>query len=153
MKEIQLTNSPLVALVDDEDYDRVKDFNWSLNNGYAHARWHGETVFMHRLLLNLFEGDKEHVDHQNYNRLDNRKSNIRKCSRRQNQHHQLKRKGITTSKFRGVHMHRKKWIARIKINSIKNQYLGMFTTEQEAALVYNEAAKQLHGNFAQLNTL
>jgi hypothetical protein len=66
-----------------------------------------------------------------------------------------KRKG--KSRYRGVLLHdydgRKKcWHARIK-HAGKNQGLGYYETEQEAALAYNQRALELLGDKAKLNVI
>jgi hypothetical protein len=47
----------------------------------------------------------------------------------------------TASGFYGVYANKKRWEAQITYNS-KLQYLGTFDTKQEAALVYERAARQ-----------
>lgn len=53
-------------------------------------------------------------------------------------------KGVTWSKQRG------KWMALIHHNK-QSIYLGLFTDEKEAAMAYNRKAKELYGDFANLN--
>lgn len=85
MKTIQLTRG-MVAIVDDDDYDHVTQFSW-----YAIKRrrlWHAahkrtnKPLYMHRVLLNA-PPDME-VDHANGDGLDNRRHNLRLCTKRQN---------------------------------------------------------------------
>ena len=45
-----------------------------------------------------------------------------------------------------------KWVARISVDG-KSKHIGVYDTEEEAALAYNEAAKQLRGEFARLNVI
>ena len=45
---------------------------------------------------------------------------------------------------------RNKWRARITING-KTMHLGLFASAIEAARAYNEKAKELFGDFANLN--
>jgi len=56
------------------------------------------------------------------------------------------------SPFRGVSFHSctQRWRSRIKHGS-KSEHLGYFCSDVEAAHAYNEAAKKIHGNNAQLN--
>jgi len=47
----------------------------------------------------------------------------------------------TTSKYIGVHKHRNKWVASIKINN-KSIYIGSYSVEEEAAKAYNNYIKE-----------
>lgn len=69
------------ALIDDEDFERVSRFVWSVNNGYA-INQKSQPRQMHRYVMDagLFEDTGLVVDHINRNRLDNRRSNLRICS-------------------------------------------------------------------------
>jgi len=92
------------------------------------------------------------VDHINGNGLDNRKANLRLATRRQNQFNRRQRCDAVLSKYKGVTFRKKtnKWLVRIgycgrRIN------LGLFDNETDAAKAYDEAAKELFGEFAALN--
>ena len=79
------------ALVDDELFDKLNKYHLSISkNGYAQRRVKiGDKISiipMHRQIMNLTFGDKQYVDHINGNRLDNRKSNLRFCTRTENNH-------------------------------------------------------------------
>ena len=54
------------------------------------------------------------------------------------------------SKYKGVNRSHGSWAARIQIDG-KRKTLGSFDTEADAALAYNEAARQCHGEFAYMN--
>ena len=151
VKEIPLTKGA-VALVDDEDFEYLSQMNWYLHSGgYAAAR-HPQTkklTYMHREILRPSEN--EQVDHINRNRLDNRRSNLRKCTRTENMRN-VKGAG-DTSEYKGVSYkkgRKKPWRARIHVS--ENQIiLGDFSTEVEAAFAYDLAAKEHFGEFAYLN--
>jgi hypothetical protein len=92
------------------------------------------------------------VDHINHNGLDNRKANLRPATKSQNcQNKRLGRKN-TSSKYRGVHWHRRfgKWQASIRVNR-KSIHLGYFTDELEAAKAYDRASSKYHGDFGKPN--
>ena len=162
MKEIKLSklgknrNLNLVALVDDDDYEWLNKFNWCATgvNGkyYATKRSkRGEKrVLMHRLILGLTD-PKILSDHEDRNGLNNQRNNLRICTRSQNN---ANRTPIGSSKYLGVFYQpmstNRPWYARI-VKDKKKKYLGSFSTEREAALIYNKAAIELHGEFANLN--
>lgn len=157
MKKVPLTNGGF-AQVDDADFDRVVALGhwWKrTNDGYAGAkltRGRGaREVLMHRFILeppsNLV------IDHINFDTLDNRRKNLRLCTRAQNNQH-VKRKVHNTSGFKGVSWNeeKRKFAAYINANGHRKR-LGYFPTAHEAASAYNDAAVQLHGEFASLNPL
>lgn len=158
MKEIKLTQGK-VALIDDEDFDRVNSFKWFAvmhrstfyarrivkNNGIQ------KTIHMHRFIMNC-PNDKQ-IDHIDGNGLNNIKSNLRTCTNNQN----LCNRGMNknnTSNYKGVNYFRrdKKWRARITINGCE-KHLGLFDTKEDAAQAYNIAAERYHGEFAKLNEI
>jgi hypothetical protein len=148
MKEIKLTNSDLVALVDDEDYEFLIQRNWTLHDrGYVQSN----KTYLHRLVNKTPKGMV--TDHINGNKLDNRKENLRVCTRLQNQQN-VRNSHRGSVKYRGVTISRskKRYIARIKINKY-HKHIGSFRTAEEAALAYNEFAYVYHGEFAVLNKI
>ena len=52
--------------------------------------------------------------------------------------------------YRGVHQCGDSFTSRIAMNG-EDYYLGVFHTEEEAAIAYNKKAKELYGNLASLN--
>lgn len=89
------------------------------------------------------------VDHRNGDTLDNRRTNLRICTRLDNARNQRKIRGV--SRFKGVGLHRGKWLARIRGPESKVVHLGYFASERDAALAYDRAARQYHGEFACTN--
>jgi len=146
------------SIVDDEDFDLVRQFNWSINtNGYAH-RTVGKKrkkLYLHQLIMKIPRG--KDVDHRNGNKLDNRRENLRVATRSQNIVNQFKQKmrnGIkTTSIYKGVYWqkNRNKWLVRL--GRSKLGYVGYFTDEEKAGRAYDERAMLLFGEFAKLNFL
>jgi hypothetical protein len=141
------------AIVDPEDYEMLNQYKWSLSPyGYAcrNQREKGKYVAhiaMHRVIMNAPEG--VHVDHINGDRLDNRKVNLRLATHQEN----LRNRGKTKrngSGFKGVIAERGKWRAEIKKEKV-NVFLGYYYHPLEAAMVFNKAAAEYHGEFAHLN--
>lgn len=107
----------------------------------------------HRLAF-LFETGawpKDHIDHINGIRTDNRLENLRECTIAENNRNNGPM--ITnTSGYKGVFTATKgrSWFAQISVNGSQH-YLGSFTTKEDAAAAYDRAAVYLHGAFAKLN--
>lgn len=134
------------ALVDEDDADRVMQYNWSLTS-YGYAYNSHKIGFMHRFIMNT-PSDMV-VDHINHDPLDNRKANLRNCTHQQNILNSNPKRG-GTSVYRGVHRHRESWVAHIHLNDT-TYHLGTFKEEVEAARAYDKASKELHKQFGRLN--
>ncbi len=151
-KLIPLTKGKF-AIVDAEDYELLNRYKWHVNKGgrtyYARSQEKGKPIRMHRLITDAPKG--LFVDHINHNGLDNRKKNLRLCTRTQNARNRLPRRG-GFSKYKGVSWNtkRKVFIAAISVGG-KKQYLGYFDDQIKAAKAYDKKAKELFGEFAYLN--
>jgi hypothetical protein len=149
MKEIKLTRGK-VALVDDEDFEYLNQWKWFFNKGYAgrHTgpRHRRKLVLMHRDILCVPDGLV--TDHINHDGLDNRRSNLRSCTRAQN-YANSDIHSNNTSGAKGVRLRKdtKKWSAIIKHNQ-KVIYLGCFKNLDEAARAYKDKAREIYGEFA-----
>jgi len=154
MKEIPLTRG-LVAVVDDEDYERLAAFKWRATaDGYAvrdipHPLRPGKKTaeFMHRALLGLAFGDERKGDHRNNCRQDNRRDNLRIATQTENTRNRLLCHSSSGLKGASWHSRDRKWLARICVNN-KNIHLGRFDTAEAAHDAYKAAAAKLHGEFA-----
>jgi len=104
---------------------------------------------LHRLIVGAPVG--EVVDHINGDTLDNRRSNLRVCSRAENLWNAGKRRH-NTSGFKGVCFDKRdgRWYARIRAVGRVHD-LGRYKTAEEAAMAYDAKAAELHGPFARLN--
>ena len=151
-KAIELTQG-YFTVVDYEDYDKMSKYLWNYNKGYA-RRWigNGKSVLMHRELIDVPEG--MFVDHVNGNKLDNRKSNLRACTNKQNSVNSRPYRRKMASQYKGVTYNKNsnKWYARIQ-NDGKRIFIGQYSTEKEAALAYNRKASEFFGEFAYLNVV
>jgi len=142
-----------IILIDDEDYNKIKNYKWgvSYNKKYDNFYVRSKFIDIHRLIMNCPSGMI--VDHINHNGLDNRKENLRICNNKQNRINSLKHKELT-SKYKGVYFEKikRKYRADIRIDK-KLKFIGLFKNEIDAAEAYNQAALKHFGQFANLNII
>lgn len=139
MKEVKLSRSEFVTLVDDEDFERVSKYSWYAEirkNGqrYVKGAVDGKVVRLHRFVLNLQPGVGE-VDHEDGNGFNNQKRNLIVGTKAENMRGGRKHWNAR-SRYRGVQLVKGKWRAIL--------WLGAFETEEQAAEAY---LKAYHGYF------
>lgn len=151
MREILLANSRGIALADDADFEDLMQYRWIHVHGYAYRCEGRKTVMMHRHILGVTDR-RVSVDHIDANKLNNTRSNLRLCNQSQNCANNRKKKGTSTSLYKGViyDARRGLWRAEIKVN-YRAMHLGRFSTEVEAAMAYDAAAILHFGEFARPN--
>jgi len=125
-----------------------------INGGNIYARTSsvlssGKKVWirMHKMITKTDKNIK--IDHKDNNGLNNQESNLRIATAGQNGANCKKRKN-NKSGFKGVVIRRKKFIAQIHYG-VTQHYLGTFNTANEAARAYDKKAKEVFGEFANLN--
>jgi AP2 domain len=146
MKEIPLTQGK-VAMVDDEDFERVSQFKWFASK--VRRTWYAmrsarvgfkkyKTILMHQWIL-----DCKGLDHRDCDGLNNQKNNLRNATGSQNNLNQRKRFG-TTSKFKGVYFRKdiQRWRCELCYKG-ERFHLGYFDSEEAASVAYINKAKEL----------
>lgn len=153
MKKIPLTKGHF-TIVDDQDFGYLNQWKWYFAHGYAVRTQNNYPnksyqVRMHRIILSTPGGMD--TDHINRDRLDNRRSNLRICTRSQNIANTFVEKQNTTG-YKGVSWKtaNNKWVAQIRVNNVV-KHLGLFVDIKEAINTYNLAAKKYFGEFAVTN--
>jgi len=138
--------------IDDEDFEKLSKHSWYLNNhGYVVSGCK-KRILMHREVVVAKPFPENEVDHINGDRLDNRKLNLRVCTRNENAKNRRAYK-CNTSGFKGVFYEKdtiNHWGAKIRVNT-KLINLGFFESKEEAAVIYDKAAIKYFGEFATLN--
>jgi hypothetical protein len=151
-REVPLTRG-LVALVDDEDYDKViAAGSWSALPG--RKTWYGKHALRRgdrntTQTLHSFLTGWSRVDHINGDGLDNRRVNLRPASTAQNARNRG-RQANNTSGFKGVYIRGSRWRAMIQVDG-RLIHLGSHSDPESAARAYDSAASQHFGEFAHLN--
>lgn len=156
MREIPLTQG-VVALVDDEDFERVNQFKWTAS--FQEDRWYAvrsvkrdgvwRHVRMHAFILGV--PHSRSVDHRDGDGLNNQKGNLRRCTQHQNLANS-KLSSRNTSGFKGVSWNRREsvWVARV-VCYYRQMVIGRFSDRVAAARAYDAAAIRYFGDFAKTN--
>ena len=168
MKEIQLTQGK-VALIDDDDYEKINEFKWCASFDPKSGKYYAEhsivlelkpklktkSIKMHRIILGT-TNSKIHVDHIDGNTLNNVKTNLREATPTQNGANRIIMSKANSSGFRGVYFkknnnvnvsgrkytaERRNWVAQINING-KRTTLGYFSTPKKAARAFDKAQRR-----------
>lgn len=153
-KEIK-TYSGHVVLVDDEDYEYLNQWTWSIDNkGYARRkRLKSESIKgMVRLHQEVIHADPPlQIDHIDRDKRNNTRINLRIATNQQNCQNRSPFIG-KTSRYKGVSFHKrdKKFYSNIRIDS-KLKFLGIFDCEFDAAKAYDVHAVKYFGEFAYTN--
>jgi len=75
-----------------------------------------------------------HVDHIDFNKINNRLNNLRILTARENRSHH---KQSTSSKYIGVHRNYNKWCVNFGLKN-KKYHVGLFENEHDAHLAYQD---------------
>lgn len=141
------------ALIDIIDIDKCKCISWVIDpRGYVVGKPEGfkSTAKLHRWILFNQKPGYPIIDHIDGNKLNNKRSNLRECTAAQNSRNARISKN-NSSGFKGVSISSDgKWRARIW-RDWKEIFLGNFNSAEDAAVAYDKAAIDLHGEFASTN--
>lgn len=131
--------------IDRKDWVLVKDYSWCFDGRYLATTINGKKTRLHSLLMNPPKGKE--VDHIDSDPKNNRRSNLRIVTHRQNMQNVQKRRG-TKSAYIGVYWDKIQghWFAQIN-----HQHIGIFKEERHAAMARDIWAKELFGQYAKLN--
>ena len=150
--EVELTNGA-IATMNSIDLPIVEPHLWSLriddHREYAIRNLPrpggGQiTMAMHRLIMGIQDGGPI-IDHWDGNGLNNTRANLRVTEQPYNLGNSRRRKD-NTSGFKGVSPNLGRWRS-----NVAGRYIGVFDTAEEAARAYDEKARELWGEFAQVN--
>ena len=145
------SNSNDVFYFDIDDYDKIKNYCWWINNwGYMYTTISNDlsstSLLMHKLIYPTSNNKK--TDHINRNKLDNKKSNLRTAVTKENGKN-ISKSFDNMSGFIGVDWvkRRNKWRARIVCDGIAI-HLGVFINKEDAIIARLNAEKKYFKEFA-----
>ena len=137
-----------------EDYDKIKDIRWKKDkDGYIVANMYNKDtkksvgIKMHRLVIGC--PNDMFVDHIDpYKKNDNRKQNLRICTKQENAMYRKRAKN-NTSGVTGVYWHSgtEKWVAVIYYKNERTE-LGRYNSFEQAKETRLKAEKELFGEFS-----
>lgn len=133
----------------DDDFPDVKCTYSQVTprKAYATMTHGGRTVYVHRWLMGLPEGKE--VDHINGDSLDNRKDNLRACSKAENR----RNLGISirnNSGYKGIWFDKSRNKYQVRVG---HKFVGRYSLLVDAISAYNEVAKDTFGVFAKINNV
>lgn len=140
---------PKMGLVDNEDIPVLSKHVWAVTNvGYVVTSEKGcknHKLLMHRVIMQV--EDDLLVDHINHDTLDNRKCNLRKCTRSQNYMNEGLRYN-NTSGVRGVSYDSKhnRWLAQIRAKDV-GYACESYKTFEEAVKARKRLEEEYFGEF------
>lgn len=118
--------------------------------GYTQVYAFGCTYLAHRLIWLWVHGEwpEFDIDHINMVKNDNRLANLRAVNRSVNMQNLRRAHADNASGFLGVtrvkHVHKKPWVAQIRIKGKKTRFLGYYATPEEAHEAYLTAKRTHH---------
>jgi len=129
------------TVVFDDDFPEFLSVEWRLCSwGYAHSK----LGIMHRIVMKAPKGME--VDHINHDPLDNRRTNLRLCTRSENLRNR-RMQCNNTSGYKGVRLECGRWRVQISLDG-KNRHIGFYDSPEEGYEAYVQAAALYHGEFA-----
>lgn len=155
MKEIPLTRGK-IAVISDGQYEDVSKAKWYAC--YCRGKWYarrnaiiaGEKtqIYLHRYIgVKLGYDTNSVIDHIDGNGLNNQDENLRGATSSQNM---ANRKGWGKSAYKGVVPKGNRWVAQIRYSN-ETIYLGIYEKDIDAALAYDNKARELFGIYAETN--
>ena len=141
--------------LDTEDRDLVEGRRWHVNaTGYWQRYTHKQNgrsryEFLHHVVLARIgarPSARHQADHRNGDVEDNRRSNLRWVTPSQNSWNTRGRNGTG---YKGVYQLKRSPFTFTA--QIAKRYLGIYPTAEAAARAYDQAARQLGGDYARLN--
>ena len=143
------TNTGVEFYIDAEDVEKVAKRSWYLSQwGYLRSSiTGGGSIDLHKYVIGK-ENECATIDHIDRNKLNNKKTNLRICTPKENRYNKSTRSN-NTSGFTGVGWNTRanKWCAYIAKDG-ETTHLGYFNQYVDAVMARYKAEKEVFGDFA-----
>ena len=144
--ELRIINNKdeiFISKIDKEDIPMLEKYTWNISNtGYFCARINNKITFLHRYIFDEYDSEVC-FDHINQDKFDNRKENLRRCTKAENNQNKFDINKSSTGK-RGVVLHKNgKMTAQVKISGV-TIFLKRGTNLEELAQIASYARAYIH---------
>ncbi len=140
------------AVVDAADFARCAIHSWNVKEGCVQTKIHKRHVALYRLVLGFDLPAQVKPVHHDGDRLNCRRSNLGVLNYSEATWSGRKTTKKTTSDYKGVSWIKDQFLWRSMIKKAGKMFpLGEYRSEWAAAKAYDEAARELFGEFAALN--
>lgn len=136
-----------------DDYEKIKNYTWHYDdNGYVRSTKDKKHIRLHRLVMNVDDETVivDHIKHpaRNEHKIDNRKSNLRIVTPKDNVNNASLAKN-NTSGVTGVYWKKdkNKWEVKYPFNN-KLKHIGYYDDFKEAVKVRKELERKYQGEFS-----
>lgn len=133
-------------LFDLEDYEKIKNYCWYINNtNYVCSHINKKNIMLHRIILN--PPKDMFIDHINHQKADNRKENLRICTMQENNIN----RSIQSNNKSGIagvwfDIRRNRWTAELTYNG-RAKYRRNFKNLNDAIRARRDAEKKYFGEY------
>ncbi len=153
-----------IAIIDAADFPLVSQLKWQASwsentrSYYAVAAYHDSSkrgrqrhILMARLIMGVVDDKSIWVDHESHDTLDNRQSNLRFATKKENARNRRIRRtqGLKWTTFKKKEG---KWLSQITADGVL-RCLGLYDTAEEAHEVAKAEAIKIHAKFACFETI
>lgn len=144
------------SIIVDDSFEINPEHRWRVDdNGYVcrsrkkFEPGEGQRIYLHHIVAEKKHGQE--ARHINKNKLDNRRENIKLCSRAEQVINQIRE---NKTGYRGIrklsNTREGRWSASVCVGKIRH-YLGSYSSPLDAAMAYDRAAEKFHGSYACTN--
>jgi hypothetical protein len=152
---IGITRNGTTFLFDKDDFEQISVRKWHNSRKYivttekrVGPKWGYAQMLLSRYLMKLDSSDPKIVDHINGDTFDNRRQNLRVCTKKENIHNSITAH-MKNGGVKGVYFCRQRevWYATIRADG-NRIFLGTHKTKSDAITARKIAEEQYRGEYS-----